>query len=72
MKAVLEFTLPMEAAEHHAALHGMAYKSGLDSIRMELRGLTKHGHKFKTADQALEHINKFVIDVINEADASEY
>lgn len=71
MIAKLEFTLPMEAAEHHAALHGGAYHSALDSIRVELRGLTKHGHKFKSANEALEHMHRFVIEVINHAESPE-
>ena len=71
MIAKLEFTLPMEAAEHHAALRGMEYRSALDSIRVELRGLTKHGHKFKSANEALEHMHRFVIEVINHAESPE-
>lgn len=69
MIAKLEFTLPAESDEHHAALRGMEYKAGIESIRVELRGLTKHGHKFKTADEALEHMHRFVIEVINHAES---
>lgn len=72
MIAKLEFTLPMEATEHHAALHGGAYHSALESIRVELRGLTKHGHKFKSANEALEHMHRFVIEVINDAESTSY
>ena len=71
MIAKLEFTLPMESAEHHSALRGMEYRSALDSIRIELRGLTKHGHKFKSANEALEHMQQFVIEVINHAESPE-
>ena len=71
MIAKLEFTLPMEATEHHAALRGMEYRSALESIRVELRGLTKHGHKFKSANEALEHMRQFVIEVINHAESPE-
>ena len=35
MIAKLEFTLPMESTEHHAALRGMEYRSGLEEIRVE-------------------------------------
>ena len=72
MIAKLEFTLPMEATEHHAALHGGAYHSALESIRVELRGLTKPGHKFKSANEALEHMHRFVIEVINDAESTSY
>lgn len=71
MIAKLEFTLPMESTEHHAALRGMEYRSALESIRVELRGLTKHGHKFKNANEALEHMRQFVIEVINHAESPE-
>jgi hypothetical protein len=54
MKATLSFNLPEESLEHHDALHGHEWKSIVHSLHRELRNARKHGHNYKSADEALE------------------
>lgn len=68
MKATLEFELPNEDMEHHAALHGLAYRKALSEIRQMIRGKIKHGHEFKTPTQALEWAMQVVIDECEDAE----
>lgn len=54
MKATLEFNLPEEAEEHRNALDGHRYLRSLQVLDDHLRHWTKHGHEFKTPDEALQ------------------
>lgn len=71
MKATLTFTLPNEEVEHHAAVHGMAYRNALSDIRQSIRGKMKHGHEFKTADEALEYVRQVVQDALEDAELTQ-
>ena len=71
MTATLTFTLPREEAEHHAALHGMAYRAALTDIREALRSKMKHGHDFKTANEALEYVRQVVQDALEDAELTQ-
>lgn len=53
MKAILEFNLPEDASELKAANSGPAAFVALRSIDNWLRTCVKHGHNYKTADEAL-------------------
>jgi hypothetical protein len=55
-KATLSFTLPEERAEHACAVHGAEWKSIVYELSMFLRETLKYGHKYKTADDALEAV----------------
>ena len=54
MKATLEFDLPDEAGELLDVLSLPEYTSVLLAFRQQLRTLTKHGHSFVSADEAVQ------------------
>ena len=56
MKAMLEFTLPEELAEHELAVHAGDYSAVLDGVTQRVRGWRKHGHGFVYPDEALDAI----------------
>jgi len=58
MKAIIEFSLPEEQYEHKAALQGSSLRVVISTIDHTLRGYLKHGHQFKSADEAIENIRK--------------
>ena len=60
MKAILEFNLPEEQSEYQTANQAGALHSILWDLDNELRNNLKHGHKFKTADDALEYVRAFL------------
>ncbi len=62
MKAILEFNLPEEDAEHKMALYGADYLFILQDVLQETRKFLKHGHKFNNADEALEYIQQFIYE----------
>ena len=55
-KIVMTFNLPEERYEHECALRGEAWKSIVYELSMFLRNALKHGHTYKSADEALEAI----------------
>ena len=66
MKAILEFQLPEERVEHQLALDGGKWMSVMSNLDEKLRSWNKHGHEFKTADEALEaarlHLHELISD----------
>jgi hypothetical protein len=62
MKATLEFTLPEEASEHRDAMDGYKWRAACQETRYYIRTLLKHGHQFKTPDEALEAVKKLLVD----------
>jgi hypothetical protein len=53
-EANLQFKLPEEQEEFYAAMNGGEAFSALSGIQERLRIWRKHGHEFKTADEALD------------------
>ena len=53
-KAILEFNLPEEQEEFTQASTARSMFSVLWDFSQDLRSWLKHGHPFKTADEALE------------------
>lgn len=62
MKACLEFTLPEEATEHLWAVHAPQLAASLCDLDEALRTWLKHGHEFKTADEALQACRDHLMD----------
>ncbi len=56
MKATLTFDMPDEQPEFDMARYGADYHAALWEIDSLLRNALKHGHEYKTADEALEAI----------------
>lgn len=52
MKAILEFNLPEESAEHLQALRGGAWEFVLFELDQHLRSIVKHGNDEAEADFA--------------------
>ncbi len=55
-KATLTFNLPEEQLEYRTAVHASDWKGVVWEVSMFLRNKLKHGHEFKTADEALEAV----------------
>ena len=53
MKATLEYNLPEEQDLYIGACQGVNIKSVVRDIDNEMRNWLKHGHSFKSADEAL-------------------
>lgn len=56
MKATLEFDLPEDHHEHLLAIHGVNLHGALWNLDQQLRTWVKHGHKFKSTEEALEYV----------------
>lgn len=56
MKATLKFTLPEEAEDFRLANQGGRFNATLHDIIANIRNWRKHGHTFKTADEALDAV----------------
>lgn len=55
-KATLTFNLPEENAEYRQAVYGGEWKSVVYEVDMLMRNALKHGHQYKTADEALQAV----------------
>jgi hypothetical protein len=64
--AKLEFKLPEEQCEYKVAVQGGTWKSIVYDLSMFLRNSLKHGHTYKTADEALEAVKEFLWDECRE------
>jgi hypothetical protein len=66
MKAILEFDLPEEQLEFETANNAQNMKGLVWDFGEQLRGWDKHGHNFKTADDAVDKIRAYFIQCIND------
>ena len=57
-KGILEFNLPEEESEFKDAVDVGRIKSALWDFTQDLRTWLKHGHTFKSADEALETVRE--------------
>ena len=57
-KATLTFSLPEEQREYECATHGADWKGIVYEVSIFLRNALKYGHKYKSADEALESISR--------------
>jgi hypothetical protein len=64
MMASLNYDLPTETYEYLCASHGHAAIRELHDLNNQTRSWVKHGHEFKTADEAVEAFRQAVIDAI--------
>lgn len=61
MTATLTFNLPEEDSEYKRAIFANDIHMQIDSARNQIRGWLKHGHNFKTPDEALEACREWLI-----------
>jgi hypothetical protein len=66
MKAILEFNLPEEQAEHYCAIKGADMLNVLWELKAEIRGMLKYGELRDEQYQIVEKIQGFLIDSLNE------
>jgi len=66
MNATLQFILPEEQHEFQLAIRAADWHSVVWEIDQKLRGYLKYGHTFKSADEALEEIRKFLHEEVND------
>ena len=67
MKAILEFDLPEDEDNHRAAINGANWESVCLSVADILRNWIKHGHSFKSVDEALEKTRDTLFQEIENA-----
>jgi hypothetical protein len=66
MKAILKFDLPEEQHEFQLANEATAWHSVVWGVDQKLRHYLKYGDTFKSPDEALEEIRKFLYNEIND------
>lgn len=66
MKAILEFNLPEEQAEHYCAIKGADMLNVLWELRAELRAMLKYGELPDEQYEIVEKIQGFLIDSLND------
>ena len=64
MRATLEFNLPEEREDHNLAIHGLDFALVCWDMDVKLRNWLKYGHKFKTADEALEAARDYLCEAM--------
>ena len=64
-KVTIEFNLPEEKDEHTLAIKGGEFWSALWELDQDLRGWLKHGHQFKTVDDALDTIREKIHESVD-------
>ena len=56
MQGVLKYDLPEDEALFKIAVHALDWRGVVCELERALRDWNKHGHQFKTADEALEAV----------------
>lgn len=69
-KHTIVFSLPEEADALTMALHGFAWWKVSWDLDQWLRGKLKHGHEFKTADDALQACRDFLHETMTDENVS--
>jgi hypothetical protein len=65
MKAKLEYNLPEDQSQFDAACKAIDLRSAVSDFDHELRDWIKHGHNFKTADEALDKVRDIFFICLN-------
>jgi hypothetical protein len=68
MKAILEFNLPEEQAEHYCAIKGADMLNVLWELKAELRGMLKYGELPEQQYKIVEKIQDYLIHSLNDND----
>ena len=67
MTATLTFTLPEEAREHQLAVNGALMAGAICDTLETTRSWLKHGHDFKTPEEAIAACRDLLVDVADVA-----
>jgi hypothetical protein len=68
MKAILEFNLPEEQAEHYCAIKGADMLNVLWELKAELRSMLKYGELPDKQYEIVEKIQDYLIHSLNDND----
>ena len=64
MTATLTFNLPEEAAEHRLACNAALLASTVTDADQKMRNWRKHGHPFKSPEEALDYCRATLQDAV--------
>ena len=70
MKAILEFNLPEEQAEHYCAIKGADMFNVLWDLKAELRSMLKYGELPEQQYKIVEQIQGYLIHSLNDNDVN--
>jgi len=70
MKAILEFNLPEEQAEHYCAIKGADMLNVLWELKSELRSMLKYGDLPDKQYEIVEKIQDFLLSSLNDNDVN--
>lgn len=70
MKAILEFNLPEEQAEHYCAIKGADMLNVLWELKAELRAMLKYGELTDQQYEIVEKIQDFLFSSLNDNDVN--
>ena len=68
MKAIIEFNLPEEQAEHYCAIKGADMLNVLWELKAELRSMLKYGELPEQQYKIVEKIQDYLIHSLNDND----
>ena len=70
MKAILEFNLPEEQAEHYCAIKGADMLNVLWELKAELRSMLKYGELPEQQYEIVEKIQNFLLSSLDDNDVN--
>jgi len=70
MKAIIEFNLPEEQAEHYCAIKGADMLNVLWELKAELRSMLKYGDLPEQQYKIVEKIQDYLIHSLNDNDVN--
>ena len=70
MKAIIEFNLPEDQAEHYCAIKGADMLNVLWELKTELRSMLKYGELPDKQYEIVEKIQDFLLGSLNDNDVN--
>lgn len=70
MKAIIEFNLPEEQAEHYCAIKGADMLNVLWELKTELRSMLKYGELTDQQYEIVDKIQDFLFSSLNDNDVN--
>jgi hypothetical protein len=70
MKAIIEFNLPDDQAEHYCAIKGADMLNVLWELKAELRAMLKYGELPDTQYEIVEKIQDFLMSSLDDNDVN--
>jgi hypothetical protein len=70
MKAIIEFNLPEDQAEHYCAIKGADMLNVLWELKAELRSMLKYGELPEQQYKIVEQIQGYLIQCLNDNDVN--